>query len=179
MKIEVGGHDKFHFRNDREKTYKTVHEIGELAQKGCVKCFLVYHGCVKVFALSETQQRNAKVFWNIGYPQHHTSVHGRRSGHGTVYLSHPTLPLHTIQIYSGANDHPLKWKFIRPMGHILQDRREEPAPLLNKWVAECNRSHLWCCDRIRNGRLPTRVINVGNNKGQSPFLYISSQERGR
>lgn len=71
--IDADGHDKFHFRNDREDTYKTVHEISELAQKGCVKCFLVYHSSVKVLALSETQQKEVKVFWNIGYPEHHSS----------------------------------------------------------------------------------------------------------
>jgi hypothetical protein len=65
------------------------------------------------------------------------------------------------------------------MRHILQDRRQEFAPLLNNWIAECNISHRQCLDRIRNAILPTRVINVGDNKGQSPFLYISSQEPGR
>jgi hypothetical protein len=112
-------------------------------------------------------------------PAYHISGHEERSGHGTVYLSHPTLPLHTIQIYSRANDHTLNWNFIKPMGHILQNRREEFALLLNKWIAECNRSHPRCLDRIRNGCLPTRVIDVGDNEGKTPFLYISSQERGR
>ena len=153
-----------------EKLRVSLSELGLSGHQGCSKCDLLYNVCVELYPFLENKAAST----TIRLQNHDDWIFmDLESAEGSLVDGWEPAFAYLYYLYKLP---PPDWIPLPPCRKPLIRRQDQFQEVLLDWLDGCDKNHP-SCQRTERG-LPTRVIDVGNDEGDEPFLHISEGKKG-
>lgn len=160
---------------DYEEPRRSILNLGISGNRGCPKCHLLYEACVQLYPLSEeeTARVMVRLLDSFGWVQLYFDIVGESLPNPKGSFYDPS----DVYLYYLYKSPQPDWISLSPFRKPLTCRQDQFQELLIDWLDDCESNHASC--QRPDTPLPTRVINVGDDMGKEPFLYVSNGEQSR
>ncbi|PMD45788.1 HET-domain-containing protein, partial [Hyaloscypha variabilis F] len=159
---------------DYEEPRRSLLNLRISGDRGCSRCHLLYEACVGLHPFLEEYDALIiiRLLDSCGSVQFDFDTIGNASINAKDSL-------HSVDVYLDYlyNTAPPDWIDLTPYRKPLTCRQAQFRELLLDWLDDCEKSHTSC--QGTNKLLPTRVVHVGEDRGNEPFLHVSRGEAGR